>query len=229
MKILKKDLKHGKVSLAVETLDDLWHLSQIIEPEDFVTSKTTRKVKLGDKEEASKKTITLTVQIESVELDDLSLRCSGITSEENEDIPKGSHHSIALEEGSFAVIVKKAWLTHHLKRLEEASEKQGTTLLLILDREEAMFAAIKSKGYEVLSQVKGKVAKKGMDTVTSDFYAELAKMLDDYYERLKPSSVIVASPAFWKDDFAKRTDKKLILASCSSVSTNAVEEVLKRP
>jgi len=45
MKIIKKDLKHGKVVVQIQNLDDLWHLSQIIESTDIVSGKTSRKVK----------------------------------------------------------------------------------------------------------------------------------------------------------------------------------------
>jgi len=59
-------------------------------------------------------------------------------------------------------------------------------------------------------------------------------MISDYCERLKPSSIILASPSFWKDElFAKLADPRLrsivILATSSSVSVPGLNEVLKRP
>ena len=54
MKILKSDLKHGKVVVGVQSLDDLWHLSQIIDKGDLVSSKTTRKIKATEKETEKK-------------------------------------------------------------------------------------------------------------------------------------------------------------------------------
>src|SRR3989338_5568835 len=112
--------------------------------------------------------------------------------------------------------------------------KHAKTVILVLDREEAIFALLKSQGYEVLSEVKGKVAKKGVDTVTKNFYAELAKGLSDYVDRYRAETAIVASPAFWKDELVKELKddslkKKVVLATCSSVGKNAIEEVLKRP
>ena len=49
MKVLKRYLKEGKIVLKIEYLDDLWHLYNIITPEDIVVSRTTRRVKIGDK------------------------------------------------------------------------------------------------------------------------------------------------------------------------------------
>ncbi len=232
MKILKRDLRHGKVVVAVESLDDLWHLSQIIEAGDVVSSKTERKVKATEKE-AEKKTLFLEIRAEGVDFGDGALRVSGRTVEENEAVPKGSYHTIGVEVGSSLGIVKGAWTRYHLKRLEQAAKNQAKTIILILDREEAIFALLKSQGYEVLAELKGKVAKKGVETVTKNFYAELAGSLSEYVGRHKAETVIVASPAFWKDELvnelAEEMKKKVVLAACSSVGKNAIEEVLKRP
>ena len=64
MKIVKQDKKEGIVTLVPETLDDLWHLSHIVEVGDSVSSKTTRRIQdnTGDKlrsDRGVKKTFTL--------------------------------------------------------------------------------------------------------------------------------------------------------------------------
>lgn len=233
MKILKKDLRHGKVVVAVESLDDLWHLSQIIEKGDVVSSKTTRKVKATEKE-TEKKTLFLELQVEEAEFKDRALRVNGRTIEEKEDVPKGSYHTIGVEVGSTLGIGKESWPRYHLKRLEQATKKEAKTIILVLDREEAIFALLKSQGYEILAELRGKVAKKGVETVTKNFYSELAEKLSDYVERYGAETVIVASPAFWKDELVKELKdnelrKKVVLATCSSVGRNAIEEILKRP
>ncbi|MBI2659639.1 mRNA surveillance protein Pelota, partial [Candidatus Woesearchaeota archaeon] len=50
----------------------------------------------------------------------------------------------------------------------------------------------------------------------------------------KIKQVIIASPAFWKEDLMKELDdnelrQKIILATCSSATKNGIEEVIKRP
>ena len=232
MKILKKDLKRGRVSVAVENLDDLWHLSRIIDKGDSVGSRTTRKIKATEKE-ASRKTMFLEISVETVEFKDQGLRLSGKTLEEREDVPVGSYHTITLVPGSAASITKE-WRQYQLKRLQQASRVQAKTLVLVLDREEAVFALLKSQGYRVLAQLKGKVAKKGVDTVASNFYRELAEKLADYAGQHKTAAVIVASPAFWKEELLEEIKdaglkKKIVLAACSSVGLNALEEILRRP
>ena len=51
MKIINQDTKEGKIEVVPETLDDLWHLSHIVEVKDNVSSKTTRRIQdnTGDK------------------------------------------------------------------------------------------------------------------------------------------------------------------------------------
>ena len=68
MKIVKQDKKEGIVTLVPETLDDLWHLSHIVEVGDSVSSKTTRRIQdnTGDKlrsDRGVKKTFTLRIDV----------------------------------------------------------------------------------------------------------------------------------------------------------------------
>ena len=51
MKIIKQDTKDGIIEVIPETLDDLWHLSHIVEVGDNASSMTTRRVQdtTGDK------------------------------------------------------------------------------------------------------------------------------------------------------------------------------------
>lgn len=233
MKILKKSIKQRKVVVVVQNLDDLWHLSQIIEPGDIVKGKATRKIKATEKE-ASKKTFTLSIRVEGIDFKERSLRLNGVTLDEMQDIPRGSHQTISVEEGFVLGITKDLWTGYNLKRLEQATKRQGSVLIVILDREESIFALLKSQGYDVLAQVKGKVAKKGVETVTDNFYKDLESKLREYEKRLNLDSIIIASPAFWKEEFMKdfsseEIKKKIVLATCSSVSKNAIEEVIKRP
>ena len=233
MKISSKNLKKGIVKVVAENLDDLWHLSHIIEKGDVVRGKTTRKIKVSEKETV-KKTITLSIRVQETDFTDKSLRLNGTTIDEMEDVPKGSYHAISLGEGSLLTISKERWTVYALKKLDSSTKKRATSLIMILDREEAIFSILKDQGYEILVNLKGKVAKKGFETVTTNFYKELGLKLEEYDDRFSPDSIIVASPAFWKEEFMnnfsnQEVKRKIFLASCSSVTGNAIEEIMKRP
>lgn len=239
MIILKKDMRNGKITAKAQSVDDLWCLSRAISKGDVVTGKTTRKVRLGASEEAVKKTYTLSISVEEVEFKDKSLRVNGATTGQNEDIPKGAHHTITIEQGDVLTIAKTKWPKYQLDRLEQATNEQLKALIIVFDREAALLARLKSSGYEIVAELKGKVKKKGYDTATvTNFYREIIAAAKSYDERNAPDKIILASPAFWKDEMlnelksdpkAELLKKKISLASCSSVSENAIGEVLKRP
>ncbi|MBN2454305.1 mRNA surveillance protein pelota [Candidatus Woesearchaeota archaeon] len=238
MKIIRKDVKHGIVSVKVQTPDDLWYLSQIISPGDIATALTERKIRIGGKEESGsvvKKTVKLSVAAEKVEFIGTSLRVSGKITSGPEDIPKGSYHTITIEANSLLTIEKEKWSNYELARLKEASEQgRQSVLIVVFDREQALFAILKAQGYEVLSEIKGDVQKKGFDSKAGNFYGEIISLIKDYSERYKAERIVLASPAFWKEELMKELkDKelspKIVQASCSYVGKNAIDEVLKRP
>jgi protein pelota len=242
MRILKKDLRHGEVFLEAEDLDDLWYLSQIVDAGDLVRSLTQRKIKLSDKSGESsssfKKTVLLSITVEKLGFHEYAdtLRISGTVTEGAEDIPSGSHHTLSVEPGTKLTIIKERWLGYQLDRLEEASKEKGSEILICaFDREEAYFAILTKQGYKLLAEISGEVEKK-TDTKTqvTDFFAEIITLLSDYSERYKVKSIILASPAFWKEDLLKKIeDKKLrnkiTLATCNAVGGSAIAEILKRP
>lgn len=238
MDMIHSDFKKGKVRLRTTDLDDLWYLSYIIEAGDFVKGKTTRKVKIGEEEtKAVKKTVTLKIEVEKVEFHKFedTLRVSGKVVEGTEDIPTGCYHTISLGERSEFILEKVNWLGYQKKKLEEAAERKYNFLICVFDREEALLALSKKYGYDVLLELKGEVAKKRKKVeARKDFYAEIINALADYEKRYSPESVILASPAFFKDDLMKQIEnkelkKKIVLATCGSVSENAINEILKKP
>ncbi len=240
MKILH--FKKTEAKVLVENLDDLWHLSNIIDVGDTIEGKTFRKIKLGGEDDRSQKIIKkpffLRIDVEKIEFHKYSdnLRVSGKVAEGKEDIPKGSYHTFNLEEGTSITIIKTEWLKYQRQRLEEsAKEKPPDTLVCVFDREEAYIAIMKKYGFEVIAELKGEVAKKDEVQQTSkNFYDEIIKNLKEYTARYKIKNIILGSPSFWKEELLKNLKdqelkKKLVLATCSSCDRGAINEVLKRP
>ena len=239
MHIITSDFKKGFVKLRVTDPDDLWYLSHIIDPGDLVKSKTTRKIRIGDSENAkvTKKTLTLQMEAETVEFGENGnhLRINGRIREGPEDIPLDSYHAISIEEGSEFTLQKVSWLSYQKQKLTEASEKKYNYLICIFDREEALIALTQKQGYKVLVKIKGDVPKKTKTVeVKKDFQQEIIKAIDIYASRNKPESIILASPAFYKEDLMKKINSKelkemIVLATCSDVSESSLDEVIKRP
>ena len=241
MKQLFADFKTGEVKLEVEHKDDLWHLKGIIEPGDSLKGRTLRKVTVSSKDERAKdavrKPMFMGILVEKVDFGDAGeLRVGGSITEAPEDVPLGTHHTFALEPHTQFTLRKSHWLKFHRDKLSLALNSAAAgVLVVVLDREEASFAILKSYGYDLLLHLRGNVQKKGDTGISSgSFFEDIINHLKEYDKRHSLKSIVVASPAFWKDDVMKKVDdeslkKKIILATCSSVGENGIAEVLKRP
>lgn len=238
MKAITTNIKKGEVKVTVESSDDLWYLSTLIEPGDLVSGKTLRKIKVGSAEKASiRKPVFIAIKVEKVEFSKTtqSLRVLGTIIEGPEDVSKGAHHSFNIEIHTRITIKKPRWLSYQVDRLKEAAQsKLPKILICVFDREESFFALMTRSGYRLLSKIKGDVAKKAVDTrPRGGFYEKIIKQLEEYNERHKLDRIIIASPAFWKEELIKvlknpDLKRKIIQASCSSADESAITEVLKR-
>ncbi len=234
---ISTDFKRGTVSLKITDLDDLWYLSQIIEEQDYLTGITTRKIKLGSDDNASiiKKTFKVTIDVEKVDLAAEELRVNGTIIIGPDDIPQGSYQSISLTIGDECTIQKAEWPLHLQEQLDQASQKKYCYLLCLFDRDDAILALTKKSGFEVLVKTAGEVTKKNQAiTIKKEFYQELEELLQEYNTRFQPQTIIIASPAFYKEDLANRIKnpdlkKKLVLTTASDVSERSLEEVMRRP
>ena len=253
MKIIHQNLKRGEIKLKAENLDDLWYLSNIVEPHDNVRGQTERKIKLGKQDERRqkivKKKITLAIDVEKTEFAKNSdnLRISGTITQGPEDIPRGQYHTITVEENSIITITKQQWLSYQLEKLKEAQKPLTAKILIaVFDREEAHFALLKRQGYSLLSTIQGDVQKKFVTekekqgkaktkthAAKESFWHQIIKQLGEYDKRYSLNTIILASPAFWKEELQKELKddelkKKMISATCSSADKSAINEVLKR-
>tara|TARA_Y100000310_G_scaffold321156_1_gene378435 strand:+ start:1328 stop:2374 length:1047 start_codon:yes stop_codon:yes gene_type:complete len=237
MNLIKSDFKAGIVKLRITELDDLWYLSHLVDPGDYIRGKTTRKIKIGETDKVAKKTLTLKVEAETINFSEsgTSLRINGKVKEGPEAVPKDSYHTISLEEGSEFTLEKVSWLSYQKQKLKEATEKKYNYLLCLFDREEALFALTKKDGYKILVRIKGEVQKKRKETIVKkDFQEEIIKTLDIYNSRHTPENIIIASPAFYKEDLFKKISlpelkEKIVLSTCSAIDESALDEVIKQP
>jgi protein pelota len=239
MKQIHTNLKHGIVKLSPENMDDLWILSQLVEPGDSLKGKTFRKIKKTESTERAKKIVKkpvfMKITVEKTELGADVLRISGKIIEGPDDLPRGSYHTFNVEPQGVITIQKEKWLKFQLDKLKEAcTTKVPKIMIVVFDREEAYFAKMKKYGYSLLTTLSGSVQKKALDEKAKDgFYNDIIKQITDYDKRFNLEKIIIASPAFFKEDLMKflkdgKLRKKIIIATCSSVGENAIHEVLKR-
>ena len=241
MKILRKDYRKGVLRLKIETLDDLWFLHYVIEANDYVTTKTFRKIKVNTENKRnkniSKKTVVLTIKIEKVFFSKYTdvLRVSGTVVEGKEDIPAGSYHTFSLEIGTELKLEKKIFLKYHIDKINEAVQNDNEKILIVIhDREEAIFAELKKYGYEILCTIKGQVRKKlEKNQEKGNFFELIKKTILDYEKTNNFTRIVIASPSFWKEYMQKIMDEnissKITYGTVSSISINGINEAMKRP
>jgi len=238
MKILLKDLKKGIVKVLIENSDDLWYLNQIIEPQDTAKCRTIRKLKIGDENNPKiiKKPVTLTINVEDTEFHETTgnLRVAGKIIDGPDDIPRGNYHTFTLEPGKDITIIKKSWPKYLIDKLKESQEKPSEYLVVMFNREKALFAELKSRKYNILSSINADVQKKDIQKIKSDnIYKTIVKQIDEYLKRTEYQAIIAGCANFWKQYLEKElTDelkKKVIFATISSIDENGINELIKRP
>jgi protein pelota len=236
MKIVEKD-KHGMMKIKIDDSEDALVLSSVIEIDDKISEMTERKIKLGGEGEKSKisiRRIFLKIKADKIDLEGSRLRVSGPIVEAPDDIPKGDFHTFGIEQGEIITIEKEKWSSYSIKKIDDAVNSEKINVLLVaFDREEAIFAKLKSSGYEILLDLTGDVSKKDQEEKKGNFYSEIYKQMKSYDERYGFTTIIIASPAFWKEYLMKEIDdimkKKIVLATCSSIDGSTMGEILKRP
>jgi protein pelota len=235
MKQISFNQRQGQLKLKVESADDLWYLNNIIDPGDVISGKTLRKLKPTEEAKAERKLVFMSIKVEKVDFAADELRVSGKVLEGPEDVPHGSYHTFSVEQGSIITLVKEEWLAYQLDYVKEATTATVPKIIVcVFDREEALFAKLTRDSYQMLTTIKGKVAKKAVDEkVKETFYEQIVAQLEEYDKRFQLDKIIVASPAFWKEDLYKvlknpQLKQKIIQATCSGVDETSVAEVLKR-
>lgn len=238
MKILAFDRKNGVMKLKVESEDDLWHLSNIITAGSKLTMHTTRKLKKefegGKRVEQSRVHITLSIEVKKTEYHSYLnvLRASGPIVAGPEEISHGEFHTMGIAPGS-SLVLEKRFGPLDLKRLDESKERQPRLLIVLMDRDEALFSLVGASGIEHPLTVHSHLPPKGKgyESAMEEFFSEIAEKLLEVKDRV--DGIVVAGPGWVKDSFAdhvkeKNLGLKFTLESASSATKSALKEVLDR-
>lgn len=247
MKILKEDEKEGTVELFPETLDDLWHLSHIVESGDNVSSKTTRRIQdnTGDKlrsDRGVKKTFFLGIDVESVGFHIFTgkLRLTGVITKGPEDlIPLGSHHTLEVKLHTPIIIKKEKWSRYMRSRVQRAVEasKKLSAIIVVLEDDTATLGLIRQFGIEyygpIIGSISGKrIIDKNRNKNIIKFYQKIVEAIEKFDDI---QNIIVAGPGFVKNDFYdflkdkyKDLAKKAIVENIGTGGRVGIGEVIKK-
>ena len=246
MKIFRIDLKKKFAKVMPESLDDLWHLYNIILEKDEVHARTTRQTKPNDQyarpTKAKRVPVNLGLNVEKIGWDRVlnRLRITGIVCEAPEKLSiNGSRHTINITVNKPLTIVKKQWHKHHLDRLKRASRLTAVPLTIIsMDDEEYCVAVLRQYGVEVKAGVRNRLpGKREAEKRTKAkqlFFKTALKTLQETWAPLH-SPIVVLGPGFMKDDFvdyvkseAKDVVKSIVaIKGVNSAGLSGIQESLR--
>lgn len=247
MRIVHQNTKKGIIELLPETLDDLWHLSHLIEPGDLLSSRTTRRIQdtTGERlrsDRGIKKTFTMGIRVESINFHKYTgkLRATGVIEKGPEDlVPLGSHHTLDLKLKTPVKIQKERWTRWHLQRIKESvkASKIPKALVVVIEDDTADLGILRQYGVEyygpIIGGVSGKrMVQKNRQQVIKKFYQEIVDTVKTF-EGIE--GMVIAGPGFSKNDFHKYLDethkdlaKISILESTGAGGRAGIHEVLQK-
>lgn len=240
MQVKHRDLKSGAIKLKVQTLDDLWHLYNVIELGDLVFALTERREETRADairaERGEKKKMKLGVRIEKIEFHEFSdwLRLHGVIEEGKQDI--GSYHTLNISVDD-DLTIQKDWRPHHLDMLVEAEKSTSRPLItfLAIDDDEATIAHLREYGIKHVATIRSPRSGK--------FYATKGVKEEDYFVEviqalkvdLSEGELVIIGPGFAKERIMAygRDKHPKIFERCHIESTGqcgmaAVNEILKK-
>jgi protein pelota len=213
MKILHQDANANEIKLLPETLDDLWHLHNLIDEEDLVFANTYRR---GDEksdklrpERVEKVRMRLGIRVKKVEFhesDDV-LRVLGVIESGPKDL--GEHHTLLLSPGEPLSIIKPEWKTQHFDRIKRAvaSSEKPSLFFVAIEDTEAVIAAAREYGIKEYATITRNPGGKMYESKSNE-----VDYLDEVVGKLKLSMhgepLLLLGPGFLKEALAKRLKEK---------------------
>ena len=232
MQILSKN--YPCVKIKVNNSEDFWYLSELVSVKDLVSGLTERRIKVGQEPNIKtiKKVVYLKIEVEKIDFEPgKHVKFLGKVKEGPDDVGIDTYHSFTVKNADTITFCKEIWDSVFKSKLNQSTASVEDSLLVLFDRESAMFVKIRKNSYEILSTVQGDVSKKGMDSQNSNFYALINSYLLDYKESAGFDKFILASPSFWSEYLKKELDasilKKSVFASVSDVSESSISQALQ--
>ena len=240
MKILHQDTRTNEIKLLPESIDDLWHIENLLDEDDLVYATTLRrKEDKGDKlrpERTEKVRMRLGIRVKKVEFheSDDRLRLLGLIESGPQDL--GQHHTLMIGIGDDITVVKPEWRQAHLdrvKRAVEASDKPSVVFVALEDTE-AVVAIAREYGIKEVATITRNPGGKMYES-KSDEQDFLASVADKAVSVADDAPLVILGPGFTKeslarmirDEYPDRSSDVTVL-STGQAGMAGIQEVMKR-
>jgi len=241
MRVAEREQVEGgreRVTLVPESLDDLWHLSHVVEPGDRVAGDTTRRIQREDDQlrdtGGEREHLWVAIAVEDVEFAKFAnrLRVGGEIVGCSREDQLGHHHTLNVERHD-EISVEKRWKPDQRERIEaavEASENPDVAIATV-EEGEAHVHTVAQFGTEERASITAPTGKGEYARPRSELFAELTDVL----RRLDVDAIVLAGPGFTKRDAldyirdeAPAVADLITTVDTSAVGDRGVHEVLKR-
>jgi protein pelota len=227
-----------RITLVPESLDDLWHLTYVLEPGDHVSGDTTRRIQRNDDQMrdtgGEREHMHVTIEVDDVEFARFAnrLRVGGVIASCSREDQLGQHHTLNVEERT-EIEVEKVWKTDQLERLQEAVEASESPDVAIatVEEGEAHVHTVAQYGVEERASLTGTTGKGEYANSRTGLFDDLGEIL----ARMDVDAIILAGPGFTKQDALDHITEEhpeladlVTTVDTASVGDRGVHEVLKR-
>lgn len=241
MRIADRQRREGgreRITVVPESLDDLWHLTYVLEPGDRVGGDTTRRIQRNDDQMrdtgGEREPMWVEIAVDDVEFAKFAnrLRVGGEIADCSREDQLGLHHTLNVEERT-EIEIEKVWQTDQLERLQEAVEaaENPEVAIATVEEGEAHLHTVAQYGVEERATITKPTGKGEYARPREELFEELSDVL----ARTDAAAVILAGPGFTKQDAldyieqnAPEVAEKITVVDTSSVGGRGVHEVLKR-
>jgi protein pelota len=230
-----------RVTLVPESLDDLWHLTYIVEPGDFVGGDTTRRIQRNDDDMrdtgGEREHMWVELEVDDIEFAKFAnrLRVGGVIVDCSREDQLDFHHTINLEPFE-ELEVEKVWKPDQDDRLQEAVEatENPDVAIATVEEGEAHVHTVAQYGTEERASITGPTGKSAWGDGARP-REELFEELGEVLQRMDVEAVILAGPGFTKQDALDYMEEdnfdlpgQLSMVDTTGVGDRGVHEVLKR-
>ncbi|WP_336023176.1 mRNA surveillance protein pelota [Halobellus salinisoli] len=227
-----------RMTLVPENVDDLWHLSHILESGDRVSGDTTRRIQRDDENlrdtGGQREHLFVTIVVEDVEFARFAnrLRVGGEIIDCSREDQLGHHHTLNVEEHD-EITIEKHFKPDQVERIEAAEEaaENADVAIATVEEGEAHIHTVAQYGTEERFSFTAPTGKGEYARPRSELFAELGKAL----ARMDVDAIILAGPGFTKQDARDyiaenhpEVSDLITVVDTASVGDRGVHEVLKR-
>jgi protein pelota len=227
-----------RITLVPENVDDLWHLSHVLESGDRVAGDTTRRIQRNDENlrdtGGQREHLFVTIGVDDVEFARFAnrLRVGGEILECSREDQLGHHHTLNVEAHD-EVTIEKRFKPDQIERIEaaEAAAENADVAIATVEEGEAHIHTVAQYGTEERFSFTAPTGKGEYARPRSELFSELGAAL----ARMDVDAIILAGPGFTKQDARDYIAENysdvadlLTVVDTASVGDRGVHEVLKR-